>query len=368
MKGKHIKIIVFILLGVTAMVMLFLVAFRFFAPERNIIQDKTGELIVSDLVSTASDPASTLYVSEDGGVTWRGIADARFAAFHLQFDLSASRLLIGTQEQGLWKTDSATFLGVSPITDPDKIIPSESTIFGIMRTIAENSPVYTAVRYEDRGYLLAITKASWREIFFAPLEDRPLRAVSGDPFSRERIAIGAGTGFYISEDAGETWRIAHRFRQDIIHIVAHPHIPGWYFVSTRRGEIFRTSDYGDSWEELTRSFSRMRGSRNNQNIHIDSLTGIVYLTSDHGLLVSWDDGVTWNDIPLIVPPDTLPIIGFAVHPIDFNTLYVSASSQLYTSEDGGKTWRGISFFEKGSIISIAVHPNNANIIVIGFAK
>jgi len=70
---------------------------------------------------------------------------------------------------------------------------------------------------------------------------------------------------------------------------------------------------------------------------------------------------------LIVPPNSLPVIGFAAHPANRNILYVSASSQLYKSLDGGTTWKGMLFPDKGSITAIAIDPTHPEVIVIGFA-
>lgn len=360
---EHLKITVLVILGVIALGMLFLAAFRFFAPDEDGGISKAPEHAV-----VTNDTDSNLYVSEDDGTTWRGIPGARFSPFHLLFDVSGKQMLIGTQETGVWRTPTDTYADVSQYKDKGGTVPPEATVFDI--ALSGNSPVhlYAALRYNERGYLVALTDSSFKELFFAPLEDTPIRAIALDPFAIGRFAIGAGTGFYQSSDAGETWEATYRFSSAITDILAHPHVPGQFFVTLQRGQLFRTSDYGKTWKEFTSSLLKFKGARNNQHLFIDSSSGIVYLTSDHGLLVSWDDGAVWRDIPLIVPPDSLPALGFAIYPTRHDTLYISASSQLYKSENGGQTWKGTQFMGKGSISVIAIDPANPHVVVIGFAK
>lgn len=360
MEFKYVKIIVFVVLGIITVVMLFLAAFRFFAPGRG-ISDETAEE-----GTIINDPASNIYVSEDSGATWRGLAGGQFSVFHLQFDVAGSRLLVGTQEHGLWYAKSDDLKKLTPLADDKNIVPADATIFAIARS-ARSPVMYVALRYNDRGYVYALTDFRFTELFFAPLEDTPVRTLVLDPFRADRIFAGAGMGLYASDDDGKTWRILYRFRREIASIIANPQISGMYVVSTRAGDMFRTADHGETWEDITKSISKFKGSRANQHAFIDVSTGALYLTSDHGLIVSSDNGDTWEDIPLIVPPDSLPLIGFAVHPMQGNVLYVSAASQLYKSENGGRTWSGMQFPDKGSITAIAIHPTRPNVIVIGFA-
>ena len=360
MTRQTVKIIVFVILGITAAVMLFLAAFRYFKPERftPVPSDEENAAVLND-------PASSLYVSEDGGETWRGVANAQFVPYHFLFIPQKKRLLIGTGESGVWEADSGNLQSVER-GEFGSILPENSIIYDF--AVSRSQPVvYAAARYGSQGYLVSLERPL-RELFFAPLEDSPVRSVALDPFAENHLLTGAGTGLFESKDGGATWKAIYWFKQAIRDIAIHPFVPGWYFVSTQKGEVFRTPDEGKTWEDLTRGFSRMRGTRENQRISVDAVSGILYITSDHGLIASEDDGSTWRDIPLIAPPDSLPIIGFAVHPALYETLYVSAGNQIYKSTDGGESWKGLRFPEKGSITAIAVNPENPAMVVIGFAQ
>ena len=359
MSQQNIKIIVLVLLGILAVVMLFLAAFQYFKPER--MSAPSGE----ENAAVTDDPASTLYISEDAGETWRGITDARFTPYHIVFEPERDKLLIGTQESGVWELTSDKPWHLQK-GERGNALPENAAVFDLAVSAHKKPAVYAAAKYGDQGYLVSLENPL-RELFFAPLEDSPVRVVVIDPFTEQRLFIGSGTGLFESKDQGGTWKAAHRFKQPIMDVILHPHVPGLLFVSTSKGEVFQSSDDGKTWKDLSRGFSRIRGSREHQRLHSDPASGILYLTSDHGLLASEDDGVTWNDIPLIVPPDSLPVTGFAVHPARHTTFYISAGNQLYKSTDGGDTWKGIRFPEKGSITVIALHPKNPDMIVLGFA-
>jgi photosystem II stability/assembly factor-like uncharacterized protein len=359
---KPITIGIIVILGIAAIVMLFLVAFRYFKPDT----EKSGADSLAD-VEARDDPTSTIYVSEDGGSSWRGVPGAAFATYHILFD--NGHMIVGTDETSVWQADAtARFMRVDPFDDGTNGLLPDSSIFGLAHNLDAGASFYAIARQSDESILVRREGIAWRELFFAPLEDFPLRALAVDPFQPERLLVTGGTGLYISEDAGETWRVAHRFRNEILRLLAHPHVPGRFFITTRKGELFRTSDYGETWEEFTRAIRTFKGSRNNQRLYVDPITGIVYLTSDHGLLVSYTDGTAWREAPLIVPPDTLPVIGFAVHPTDYATLYVTAGNQIYKSKDAGRTWKGSRFPAKGPITIIAVNPDRPEMVIIGFLE
>jgi photosystem II stability/assembly factor-like uncharacterized protein len=55
-------------------------------------------------------------------------------------------------------------------------------------------------------------------------------------------------------------------------------------------------------------------------------------------LRSRDDGRTFESLPILIPPDALPVLAVAIDPKNTSRIAVSAASQLYESRDDGKTW------------------------------
>lgn len=141
--------------------------------------------------------------------------------------------------------------------------------------------------------------------------------------------------------------------------------------STFRGHIFRTTDGGDSWINITgslpdRFFSDIAVDPNDDNT--------VYITfygfgSGH-VYKSTDSGDSWNDITGSLPD--VPTVSAIVDPYNSNHVYVGNDLGVYVSTDGGTTWdnfsRGLptaviamdlNITTVNSVIRVATHGNGA---------
>ncbi len=64
-----------------------------------------------------------------------------------------------------------------------------------------------------------------------------------------------------SDDAGETWRPARmpgRANSTIWNFAVHPADPGLVYASSVSGEVYRSTDGGQTWEKLGREFGEVR--------------------------------------------------------------------------------------------------------------
>lgn len=359
--NQTMKTSILVVLGLITAGMLFLAAFRFFAPEQ---QNKLSPKNTTTKAVT-DDTESTLFVSEDGGSTWRGIPDARFGVSRLLFSRDGTRLIIGTSQDGLWQSDAE----LKKVTVWHHLSDTkESAVYDVVLTDRSDPEVYAAVSYNGRGRVVSVGKDTVKERYFTSLEDVFVRGIAKDPINASRIFFISGDGFFESRDGGTNWRAVYWFRSELAALAAHPILPGMFFVATKRGELFRSFDYGVTWENSTRSLSSFRGARDNQRLYADPTSGAFYLTSDYGILVTGDNGALWKSLPFIVPRDSLPLTGFAVDRLKPQIFYVSASNQLYKSTDEGSSWRGHEFSGKGAIAAIAVDPKNSQRIIIGFSQ
>jgi photosystem II stability/assembly factor-like uncharacterized protein len=94
---------------------------------------------------------------------------------------------------------------------------------------------------------------------------RGLAQVCGRP---EVLLLGNGSGppgdagvVAISADAGESWREARlpgRANSTIWNFATHPADPALVYASSVSGEVYRSTDGGQSWEKLTREFGEIR--------------------------------------------------------------------------------------------------------------
>ncbi|CAN5220334.1 hypothetical protein BH20ACI1_BH20ACI1_15340 [soil metagenome] len=85
-------------------------------------------------------------------------------------------------------------------------------------------------------------------------------------------------------------------------------------------------------------------------------------TAISGVLVSRDNGETWNKIggtPNTIP-NGVPVSSIMVDPKNSDNVYVGTSQSFLLSRDGGKTWRRGGNLPLGNYTSILIDPNNSS--------
>src|SRR5689334_13953950 len=211
----------------------------------------------------------------------------------------------------------------------------------------------------------------------APSNPNIVWAGTGEAFIRSHISIG--NGIYKSTDAGRTWthtgldstgRIARiaidPANPDIVFVAAQGHS---YGPQQERG-IFRTTDGGKTWQRVlfvdpnTGGIDVVMHPTNSQ-----LLFAAMWQLEMHtwgresggpgsGLYKSTDGGTTWTKLQGNgLPTHTIGKIGLAIAHSNPNRVYAlietgdgnplhgqpTDNGELWRSEDGGGTWKVISF-------------------------
>jgi photosystem II stability/assembly factor-like uncharacterized protein len=142
------------------------------------------------------------------------------------------------------------------------------------------------------------------------------------PSRREPATIWVGSDdgvAHVTREGGKTWRnITPKELPEfsrISLIEASPHKAGTaylaanrYQLSDRSPYVFRTDDYGSTWTKIvdgipSDDFPRV--------IREDSVRpGLLYLGTEHGIYVSFDDGASWESLRLNLP--VTPVHGLVV--------------------------------------------------------
>ncbi|MDX1314253.1 MAG: hypothetical protein R3356_02020, partial [Eudoraea sp.] len=144
------------------------------------------------------------------------------------------------------------------------------------------------------------------------------------------------------------------------------------------GGVWKTTDYGTSWNNIsdgffkTPSIGSIAVAQNDPNI-IYVGTGSDGLRSNviegKGMYKSIDAGENWTEIGL---EKTGQIGGVRIHPQDHNTVYVAAIGRafqsnpergVYKTTDGGKNWKKVLFIsDKTGVSDVEFLPSNPNIL------
>ena len=167
--------------------------------------------------------------------------------------------------------------------------------------------------------------------------------------------------------------------------------PGLLFAGTDDGNVWKSSDDGASWEDLTAMptmtkkggkaqapVSRFPGLPNTEVYvsriepsHFDSLT--FYVTFDNHrtndftpyVYATNDGGKTFrsisNNLPKDVPGDYLHVV--REDPVNENLLFVGSSVAVYASVDKGATWsRFMSGMPTTPMYDLKIHPRDHELI------
>jgi len=148
-----------------------------------------------------------------------------------------------------------------------------------------------------------------------------------------------GGGLWISRDGGKAWsESAGLSGQSIRTFVQARSVPSTFFAGTLEG-VFRSSDSGATWEQIS-----PKGSR---EIHeIESLAidpgnpDIVYAGTWHLPWKTIDGGKTWHAIKKGMIDDS-DVFSIVVDPEKPRIVFASACSGIYKSENAGDLFRKI---------------------------
>lgn len=114
----------------------------------------------------------------------------------------------------------------------------------------------------------------------------------------------------ITRDGGKTWSnvtppgMGEFSRVSLIE--ASPHDPGGAYVAAKRYQlddrrpyVFKTHDYGKTWTKIA---GGIPDNDYAQAVREDTVRrGLLYLGTEHGIYVSFDDGANWQSLSLNLP-------------------------------------------------------------------
>ncbi len=148
-------------------------------------------------------------------------------------------------------------------------------------------------------------------------------------------------------------------------IATDPSHPGRIFLAPAGGGVWRSDDYGDSWQPTQNAMSSMSSGalvfdQRNATLYYgtgDAFSGISY---GAGVFKSTDAGITWQQLGLQFNGGFT--FRLALHPSDPRTLLVARDSGIWVSSDGGNTWTKTLATPGGSITDVAVDASTPTLV------
>lgn len=164
----------------------------------------------------------------------------------------------------------------------------------------------------------------------------------------------------------------------VVAVAGHPTEPGTFFFGGCAGGVWKTTNGGSHWENITDGFFKVSAvgalavSDSDPNV-IYAGTGETAIRSNvshgDGVYKSTDGGRTWANVGLGA---TRHIGDVVVHPTNPDLVYVAALGHawgpnpdrgVYRSKDGGKTWEQILFkSDRAGCHDIAMDTSNPRVL------
>lgn len=183
---------------------------------------------------------------------------------------------------------------------------------------------------------------------------RDLQALSG------RLFAATGAGLYLSDEAGESWRLAGMAEYEVWQVRGAA--DGTLYAGTQPAALFRSLDRGTSWTEVT-SFAtapeaaewcvpvkpRLPGRARALVIDAEDPRRLRVGVEVGGVMASDDAGETWR---LVLPGDNPDLHMMCAHPARPEVLFASTgygrlngvapmvegNAGVFRSDDRGRSW------------------------------
>lgn len=204
---------------------------------------------------------------------------------------------------------------------------------------------------------------SEEEIFETPLARYAIFGVKASRDGRILKLVSSDGGIYESIDSGYSWRIVKRFREGLLGITENENT-GEFFTETSEGKILKISLNG-AVSDISADLKRFDKAKIIKNLIYDENSGFLYLASGYGVLKSKGGADFWEALPLILPPESLPVEAVAVNPNDSDLIYTGSRNEFYKSDDSGVSWRIVNLPTSRAISKIEVDLVDSKIIYVG---
>jgi len=220
------------------------------------------------------------------------------------------------------------------------------------------------------------------------LADVSPECVAAAPAEPYRVFVGTfGSGLYRSSDGGATFAevmSAPGFAGDgvgddpITAVTVSPHDPDTVWVGTEPSRLYRSTDRGDSFEEVGDlgalstaeewSFPPRPDTHHVRWIEVDpgDPDRLLVAVEAGALLLSTDGGETWRERPPGARRDTHQL---ATHPDAPGRVYAAAGDGYAESDDGGATWdHPQEGLDHRYVWSVAADPGDPDTVVVSAAS
>ena len=324
----------------------------------------------------ATMTSAPIFRTIDGGTTWFQQASLSatealpaFNVLDLTLDVQDSTIVYaGTEGNGLYRSFN-NGQNWEKVADRNNVLSPGASVYKIVQDRFNINNIYIAAFQNKFGVFLKSTDGgiSFNQTYISQLENYPLEAIAINASSSNIIYAGtAQGGFLISQDYGETWKVAEWLTAQIADIVVNPGNASEIYITTKNRGLFRSVDGGYTWKNFSKELSKVGGAGNIKMLRIDqSNASALYLALASGLVQSENRGATWKYAAILIPPRALPVDSVAIDPTNSKNIFVGVGNLIYKSQDGGTNWSVQKLNAEKRIARILIDSKNPQSVFLG---
>lgn len=342
--------------------------------------------LVSFLLGSPSSPVKPpgFILSRDGARSWivpdvpeeqKRIVGVDFLDFFFDPTKKSDIVFAGTRGNGIIFSQDLGFRW-APIESQGALKPT-SDVFAFAIGSQPPYPIYVAAFQDGYGSVFkseASQPLFFREVYKVSQESFGIFDLALDSPDSRRVTIATGEGGLLrSTDGGASWQVLHWFPDSVTKLIINP---SFFITLLLNGKVMKSVNGGKDWTDITPgvaaggNFEFFVTAKKVQTIVAHPLKPLtLYLGTSDGFFRSFDAGVSWQPVEIIVPPEQgRSVTAIAVDPSNDARLVISLGRSLYTSEDGGQSWSLVGSIQNGTIGTLRFHPRNPQVVFGGVLR
>ncbi len=250
-----------------------------------------------------------------------------------------------------------------------KTLVGKGIVYDIAINPKDKCTIYAATG--NKVYKTDDCMRHWQNIHIEGLPEQSIKAVAVDDYNDNKVYIGtSGGGLFKSYDYGNSWESIKWFKSTINKIMINPKNTAKVYVATSKNGIYKSDNEGIDWRNISQNITYKdskgktqvyAGVYNYLDLEFDySLDDALIYANPYGLFYSANGGETWDYIKLLTKPKAVTIRSVAINPNNNKEIYYMTASTLYKSIDGGREWTTEKSPTLETAIDLLVDSENSN--------
>lgn len=277
---------------------------------------------------------------------------------------NSKRILVGTRENGIFTTENGGEVWKKMNFPPTKT-------YGLVSDWNRPERLYASGEWQGRGKIYKSDNRGekWDEIYSEPNTGTVITALMQSPRNASTIFVGTSAGVMIrTTDGGLTWGNLESVEAPVLSFAFDASGDVLYALLSGKG-IVRSRDGGATFEEIPGKSERSvtKSLPTATALAPDpSRSGMLFVGTKEGLFRSSDFGDSWEEVSILESSKKFSIRAIAINPKNSNELLYSAALALYKSIDGGKTWSVTQLDGSRAAGFLRYDPSDSNTIYAAF--